>query len=80
LFLEQEVRLLYRLLQAFPQLMRERQAEHLDAWMNEARLSGIKELQSFIAPQTYALAPIMSTSQTTPAKTAPYLASSIDML
>jgi transposase len=41
--------LIYRLLQAFLHMIRERQAEHLDAWMNEARSSGIKELHSFVA-------------------------------
>ena len=45
----EEVRLIYRLLQAFLRMIRERQAEHLDAWMNEARSSGIKELLSFVA-------------------------------
>ncbi len=33
----EEVCLIYRLLQAFLQMIRERQAEHLNAWMNEAR-------------------------------------------
>ncbi len=45
----EEVRLVYRLLQAFLQMMRERQAESLLGWLKEARLSGIKELQSFVA-------------------------------
>ncbi len=45
----EEVRLVHRLLQAFLQMLRERQAERLDAWMQEARTSGIKELQSFVA-------------------------------
>ena len=29
-------------------MLRERHAERLDAWMKEARSSGIKELQSFV--------------------------------
>ena len=41
--------LLYRLLQAFLQMIRERHAEHLDAWIKEARSSRIKELLSFVA-------------------------------
>jgi transposase len=45
----EEVRLIHQLLQAFLQMLRERQAERLDAWMKEARSSGIKELQSFVA-------------------------------
>jgi len=45
----EEVRLIYQLLQAFLGMIRERQAENLPAWMKEARLSGIKELQSFVA-------------------------------
>lgn len=45
----EELSLLYRLLQAFLQMMRERQVEHLDAWMKEACSSRIKELQSFVA-------------------------------
>jgi transposase len=45
----EEVRLIYRLLQTFLQMIRERQAEYLDAWMKEARSSGIKELHSFVA-------------------------------
>ena len=45
----EEVCLLYRLLQAFLQMIRERHAEHLDAWMKEARSSRIKELLSFVA-------------------------------
>jgi transposase len=45
----EEVRLVHRLLQAFLQMLRERQAQRLDAWMKEARSSGIKELQSFVA-------------------------------
>jgi transposase len=45
----EEVCLIYRLLQAFLQMIRERQAEHLDAWMHEARSSGIKELHSFVS-------------------------------
>jgi transposase len=45
----EEVCLLYRLLQAFLHMIRERHAEHLDAWMKEARSSEIKELLSFVA-------------------------------
>jgi transposase len=45
----EEVRLLHRLLQAFLQMIRGRQAEPLNAWMKEARASGIKELKSFVA-------------------------------
>jgi transposase len=45
----EEVRLVHRLLHAFLQMLRERQAQRLDAWMKEARSSGIKELQSFVA-------------------------------
>jgi transposase len=45
----EEVCLLNRLLQAFLQMIRERQAEHLDAWMREASSIRIKELLSFVA-------------------------------
>jgi transposase len=43
------VHMLHRLQHAFLQMLRQRQAERLDAWMKEARSSGIKELQSFVA-------------------------------
>ncbi|GAC1350886.1 MAG: hypothetical protein NVSMB27_37740 [Ktedonobacteraceae bacterium] len=45
----EEVRLVYHLLQEFLQIVRERQAERLNAWMETARASGIKELRSFVA-------------------------------
>jgi transposase len=45
----EELRLIHRLLQAFLQMLREQQAQRLDAWMKQARSSGIKELQSFVA-------------------------------
>lgn len=44
----QEVKLVYRLLQAFLQMLRERRPERLNGWMKEARESGIKELNSFV--------------------------------
>jgi transposase len=47
--LSEEIRLIQRLLQVFLQMLRARQAEHLNAWMKEARASGIKELKSFVA-------------------------------
>jgi len=45
----EEMCLLNRLLHTFLQILRKRQAERLDAWMKEARSSGIKELHSFVA-------------------------------
>ena len=45
----EELRVIYRLLQAFLQMLRQRRAERLDDWMKEARASGIKEVQSFVA-------------------------------
>jgi transposase len=44
-----DIRLVYHLLQTFLQMVRERQADRLDAWMEAARASGIKELRSFVA-------------------------------
>src|SRR5262249_24577910 len=38
---------LYRLAQAFGALVRERHAERLDAWLDEAEGSGLPELQTF---------------------------------
>ncbi|HCI78619.1 MAG TPA: ISL3 family transposase [Ktedonobacter sp.] len=45
----EEVHCVYRLLQTFLLMIRERRAELLNAWMKEARASGIKELHSFVA-------------------------------
>ncbi len=45
----EDMRLVYHLLQTFLQMVRERQADRLDAWMEAARASGIKELRSFVA-------------------------------
>ncbi len=45
----QEAKLLHQLVQAFLQMLRERQADRLDAWMREAHASDIKEMQSFVA-------------------------------
>jgi transposase len=45
----EEVCLVYHLLQAFLQIVRERQAERLNAWMEAAQASGIKEMRSFVA-------------------------------
>lgn len=44
-----EAKLLHRLVQDFLQMLRERQAHQLDAWMQEARDSHIKEMISFAA-------------------------------
>lgn len=45
----EDVRVVYQLLQAFLQMVRERQAERLDTWMEAARASGIQELRSFVS-------------------------------
>jgi transposase len=45
----QEVKLVHQLLQAFLQMLRERRPEKLNGWMKQARESGIKELNSFVA-------------------------------
>lgn len=45
----QEVKQVHRLLQAFLQMVRERQPKRLNDWMKEACESGIKELKSFVA-------------------------------
>jgi transposase len=39
---------LYPLVQAFRQLLHQRQGDHLDDWLAQARASQIKELQSFV--------------------------------
>ncbi|GAC1566179.1 MAG: hypothetical protein NVS2B2_38720 [Ktedonobacteraceae bacterium] len=44
----EEIRLVYRLLQTFLEMVRERQSERLPGWMKEARTSKVKELQSFV--------------------------------
>ncbi len=44
----QEARLLHQLLQDFLQMLRARQADQLDAWMQVARESGINEIVSFV--------------------------------
>jgi transposase len=44
----EEIRLVHQLLQRFLTMLRERQADHLNAWMQEARASKIKELHSFV--------------------------------
>jgi transposase len=44
----EDLRLIHSLLHSFLQMLRERHAERLDAWMKEVRSSGIKELQSFV--------------------------------
>lgn len=43
-----EVRTLYALLQTFLAMVRERQREQLQPWMEEAATSGIAEMQSFV--------------------------------
>jgi len=44
----QEIKMVHQLLQDFIQMLRERRPEHLNAWMKQARESGIKELKSFV--------------------------------
>ena len=44
----EEIRHLYRFLQSFLQMLRERKPELLDGWMKEARESNMKELVSFV--------------------------------
>jgi transposase len=45
----EEVRRVHTLLQAFQEMVRQRQPERLRAWMQEANQSGIAELKSFVA-------------------------------
>ena len=44
-----DIRTVYVLTQEFMQLVRERQAEALQEWLNAASVSGIEELESFVA-------------------------------
>jgi transposase len=44
-----EAKLLYQLVQDFLQMLRARQADRLNGWMQAARESGIKEMVSFVA-------------------------------
>ncbi len=44
-----EANVLYRLVQEFMQMVRERQADRLNAWMQAARACEIKEMTSFVA-------------------------------
>jgi transposase len=41
--------LIHRLLQAFLQMIRDREADRLNTWMKEVLASDIKELKSFVA-------------------------------
>ena len=45
----QEAKLLHQLVQEFLQMLRSRQADRLNSWMQAARASGIKEIVSFVA-------------------------------
>jgi transposase len=45
----QEVKELHCLLQSFLEMLRSRRPERLNGWMKQARESGIKELESFVA-------------------------------
>lgn len=45
----EEVKTVYHLLQDFLQMLRERRADRLKAWMKAAQQSGIKELCSFVS-------------------------------
>lgn len=44
----EEVSLVYSFVQSFLQMLRSRQHERLRGWLDEAKASGIKELQSFV--------------------------------
>jgi len=49
LAVSEEVQRVHALLQAFQEMVRQRQPEHLRPWMREATQSGIPELKSFVA-------------------------------
>ena len=49
LAVSEEVRRVHALLQAFQEMVRQRQPGRLRAWMQEASKSGIAELKSFVA-------------------------------
>ncbi len=44
---DQEVRETYELIQLFTSMLRERQGERLDEWLEQVALHGVSELQSF---------------------------------
>jgi transposase len=47
--LHPEIDLAYDLAQQFAQMLRTRTGEQLDAWLEQVRASGIRELQGFVA-------------------------------
>jgi hypothetical protein len=49
LMVSEEVPMVHGLLHAFLNMVRERKAEQLRSWMEEATKSGIAELKSFVA-------------------------------
>jgi len=44
-----DIKMIYCLLQSFLEMLRLRQPEQLNEWLKQARESGIKELESFVA-------------------------------